>query len=119
MTLHTKVPCVGLLLPPIEAEYLYKVEERWDQWGALFENCVTGRVNDRVLADQTTDRLTGERDAALWERDRAKEGMDAAEAKLAQVKKEKLRLGIRSFLIGAAVGVGATAGGVLAVVLSR
>ena len=78
-------PCLGLLMPGSEVQYLYDVEAQAAPLRDLVGLCATGRTADRLYADQAYARIIAERDKARRQR-------------------------LETFLIGTGVGAGVVAG---------
>jgi hypothetical protein len=78
-------PCLGLLMPGSEIQYLYDVEGQAAPLRDLIGLCASGRAADRIYADQAYARMIAERDRA---------------------RRKQLEL----FLAGTGVGAGVVAG---------
>lgn len=86
-------PCLGLLMPGSEVQYLYDVEGQAQPLRDLIGLCAAGRTADRLYADQAYARMVAERDRA---------------------QRKQLEL----FLVGTGVGGGIVAGILAAVIVS-
>jgi len=61
-------PCLGLLMPANEIQYLYDIEAQAAPLRDLVGLCAEGRAADRLYADQAYARIIAERDKARRQR---------------------------------------------------